>query len=216
MPLTVIVMAMTILFRTARAKRQRRTGVEWRAIVDSISAGLQKSMKPTRIAHFRVHHGWPRPSSCSRPALSPSGRAARHRWTGRSTTWIWPAAGFRRWTRSTRRTSKSLTPRWLFQHGVIDGVSNQTTPVIVDGRDVRDRFARQRLRGRRRRRPSALDLRRDQSHWRRSAGRLRVPQPRRRATRTAWSTRRRARSCSRSTPRPGSRFQASARTARPA
>jgi len=27
---------------------------------------------------------------------------------------------------------KSLTPRWLFQHGVIDGVSNQTTPVIVD------------------------------------------------------------------------------------
>jgi quinohemoprotein ethanol dehydrogenase len=28
---------------------------------------------------------------------------------------------------------KSLTPRWLFQTGVIDGVSNQTTPVIVDG-----------------------------------------------------------------------------------
>src|SRR5580765_5959722 len=27
----------------------------------------------------------------------------------------------------------SLTPRWLFQHGVIDGVSNQTTPVVVDG-----------------------------------------------------------------------------------
>ena len=26
-----------------------------------------------------------------------------------------------------------LSPRWLFQHGVIDGVSNQTTPVIVDG-----------------------------------------------------------------------------------
>ena len=26
-----------------------------------------------------------------------------------------------------------LQPRWLFQHGVIDGVSNQTTPVIVDG-----------------------------------------------------------------------------------
>jgi glucose dehydrogenase len=26
-----------------------------------------------------------------------------------------------------------LTPRWLFQTGVIDGVSNQTTPVIVDG-----------------------------------------------------------------------------------
>ena len=27
----------------------------------------------------------------------------------------------------------TLTPRWLFQTGVIDGVSNQTTPVIVDG-----------------------------------------------------------------------------------
>ena len=27
----------------------------------------------------------------------------------------------------------TLTSRWLFQHGVIDGVSNQTTPVIVDG-----------------------------------------------------------------------------------
>ena len=27
----------------------------------------------------------------------------------------------------------TLTPTWLFQHGVIDGVSNQTTPVIVDG-----------------------------------------------------------------------------------
>ena len=26
-----------------------------------------------------------------------------------------------------------LQPRWLFQHGVIDGVSNQTTPVIGDG-----------------------------------------------------------------------------------
>jgi quinohemoprotein ethanol dehydrogenase len=28
---------------------------------------------------------------------------------------------------------KSLTPRFLFQYGVIDGVSNQTTPVVVDG-----------------------------------------------------------------------------------
>jgi glucose dehydrogenase len=27
---------------------------------------------------------------------------------------------------------KSLTPRWLFQYGIIDGVSNQTTPVVVD------------------------------------------------------------------------------------
>ena len=28
---------------------------------------------------------------------------------------------------------KALVPRWLFQYGIIDGVSNQTTPVIVDG-----------------------------------------------------------------------------------
>ncbi len=27
----------------------------------------------------------------------------------------------------------TLAPRWLFQTGVIDGVSNQTTPVVVDG-----------------------------------------------------------------------------------
>src|SRR6185369_15007954 len=32
-----------------------------------------------------------------------------------------------------RSNVKSLTPRWLFQHGVIDGVSNQTTPIIADG-----------------------------------------------------------------------------------
>jgi quinohemoprotein ethanol dehydrogenase len=32
-----------------------------------------------------------------------------------------------------RSNVKSLTPRWLFQHGVIDGVSNQTTPIVVDG-----------------------------------------------------------------------------------
>jgi quinohemoprotein ethanol dehydrogenase len=32
-----------------------------------------------------------------------------------------------------RSNVRTLVPRWLFQHGVIDGVSNQTTPVIVDG-----------------------------------------------------------------------------------
>ena len=32
-----------------------------------------------------------------------------------------------------RSNVKTLYPRWLFQHGVIDGVSNQTTPVIVNG-----------------------------------------------------------------------------------
>src|SRR5947208_17080898 len=37
-------------------------------------------------------------------------------------------------TQISRANVKTLTPRWLFQHGVIDGVSNQTTPVIVDGR----------------------------------------------------------------------------------
>ena len=33
-----------------------------------------------------------------------------------------------------RSNVNALVPRWLFQHGVIDGVSNQTTPMIVDGR----------------------------------------------------------------------------------
>jgi quinohemoprotein ethanol dehydrogenase len=33
----------------------------------------------------------------------------------------------------TAANVKSLTPRWLFQTGVIDGVSNQTTPIVVDG-----------------------------------------------------------------------------------
>ena len=35
--------------------------------------------------------------------------------------------------RINRSTVKSLVPRWLFQHGVIDGVSNQTTPIVVGG-----------------------------------------------------------------------------------
>ena len=36
-------------------------------------------------------------------------------------------------TQITRDNVKALVPRWIFQHGVIDGVSNQTTPIIVDG-----------------------------------------------------------------------------------
>src|SRR5262245_39496338 len=36
-------------------------------------------------------------------------------------------------TQINRTNVKTLAPRWLFQHGVIDGVSNQTTPVIVEG-----------------------------------------------------------------------------------
>ncbi|HET9131634.1 MAG TPA: PQQ-binding-like beta-propeller repeat protein, partial [Terriglobia bacterium] len=31
-----------------------------------------------------------------------------------------------------RANVKTLTPRWLFQTGIIDGVSNQTTPIVVD------------------------------------------------------------------------------------
>src|SRR5215468_1908366 len=37
-------------------------------------------------------------------------------------------------TQIGRTNVRTLVPRWLFQHGVIDGVSNQTTPVVVDGR----------------------------------------------------------------------------------
>ena len=36
-------------------------------------------------------------------------------------------------TQINRGNVASLMPRWLFQTGVIDGVSNQTTPVIVNG-----------------------------------------------------------------------------------
>ena len=57
---------------------------------------------------------------------------------GRSVNWALhnlDLAGTRFSTLDQINTSnvKSLAPRWLFQHGVIDGVSNQTTPVIVDG-----------------------------------------------------------------------------------
>lgn len=59
---------------------------------------------------------------------------------GRTTTVNWPLhnldlAGTRYspMDQINRSNVKSLTPRWLFQHGVIDGVSNQTTPIIVDG-----------------------------------------------------------------------------------
>ncbi len=33
----------------------------------------------------------------------------------------------------TPENAHRLEPRWLFQHGVIDGVSNQTTPIVIDG-----------------------------------------------------------------------------------
>jgi glucose dehydrogenase len=57
----------------------------------------------------------------------------------------------------SRGNVKTLTPRWLFQHGVIDGVSNQTTPVIVNV-DVRHRLPRQRLCLGCGRRPSTVDI----------------------------------------------------------
>ena len=120
----------------------------------------------------------------------------------------------RRSTRSTRRNVKTLTPRWLFQHGVIDGVSNQTTPVVVDGTmyvtDPRGSVY-------------AVDAADGHLLWTydvtnligggRARG-LHLPQPRRLLRRRRRLHGRRARSCSRSTPRPESRFQASATTAR--
>ena len=36
-------------------------------------------------------------------------------------------------TQINRDNVKTLVPRWIFQHGTIDGVSNQTTPIVVDG-----------------------------------------------------------------------------------
>src|SRR5215208_5345174 len=66
------------------------------------------------------------------PSLTAQSRAA--------TTINWPLhnldlAGTRFSTMDqiNRSNVKTLSPRWLFQHGVIDGVSNQTTPIVVDG-----------------------------------------------------------------------------------
>ena len=64
--------------------------------------------------------------------------AAQGTTAGRSVDWPLhnlDLAGSRFSTLDQIKTSnvKSLTPRWLFQHGVIDGVSNQTTPVVVGG-----------------------------------------------------------------------------------
>ena len=58
--------------------------------------------------------------------------------SGRATDVNWPLhnldlAGSRFSTldQINTRNVKALTPRWLFQYGIIDGVSNQTTPRIV-------------------------------------------------------------------------------------
>ena len=64
--------------------------------------------------------------------------SAQQRNTGTSANWPLhnlDLAGSRFSTLDQINTSNvaALVPRWLFQHGVIDGVSNQTTPVVVDG-----------------------------------------------------------------------------------
>ena len=121
----------------------------------------------------------------------------------------------RRSIRSTASNVKTLAPRWLFQHGVIDGVSNQTTPIIVDGIDVRDRSARQRLRASTP--PTAICSGATTSRNLIGGGaregyvfRNRGVVLRRRRGLHGGA----ARSCSRSTRRPASRSRRSARTAR--
>ena len=71
-------------------------------------------------------------------AVAPSLRAQRQPAVPRNVDWPLhnlDLAGSRYSALDRINTSnvKSLMPRWLFQTGVIDGVSNQTTPVIVDG-----------------------------------------------------------------------------------
>src|SRR5262245_101906 len=70
--------------------------------------------------------------------LTASGLLAQRSATGRNVNWelhnLDLAGGrFSPLEQITRANVATLTPRWLFQTGVIDGVSNQTTPVIVDG-----------------------------------------------------------------------------------
>ncbi len=77
------------------------------------------------------------PSLRSSP-LAPPLDAQQPTSAGRSVDWPLhnlDLAGSRFSTLDQIKTSnvKSLIPRWLFQHGVIDGVSNQTTPVVVGG-----------------------------------------------------------------------------------
>ena len=123
--------------------------------------------------------------------------------TGRSTIWIWREAATPRWIRSTRSNVATLTPRWLFQYGIIDGVSNQTTPVVVDGVMYVTDPARQRLRASTpptdtcsgaTTSPDLIGGGRREGYVFRNRGV---------ATPTASSTRRRDRFCSRSTRKPG-------------
>ena len=113
-----------------------------------------------------------------------------------------------------RSNVATLAPRWLFQTRHHRRRQQSDDAGHRRRLDVRDRSARQRLRARRRRRASALDLRRHRPDRRRRSARLHLPQPRRRATPTAWSTPPRDRFCSRSTRRPASRSQLRQGTAR--
>ena len=171
-------------------------------------------------------HGWLRPDRgrIRQRTSAADGRgaagAAAPPSSGRSVNWALhnlDLAGSRysAMDQITRSNVATLSPRWLFQYGIIDGVSNQTTPVVVDGVMYRDRPARQRLRARRRRRAPALELRRHGSDRRRAPRGLRLPEPRRRVRQRRGVHARRDRFCLRSTRRPANRSRRSGRTARP-
>jgi alcohol dehydrogenase (cytochrome c) len=79
-----------------------------------------------RFAAFAVVLGLAALSLSAQPASNSSGNWALHNLD-------LAGSRFSPLDRITPSNVSTLTPRWLFQHGVIDGVSNQTTPVIVDG-----------------------------------------------------------------------------------
>jgi PQQ-dependent dehydrogenase (methanol/ethanol family) len=67
-------------------------------------------------------------------ALAP----AIHGQSGRTVNWILhnldlAGSRFSPMDQINASNVKSLVPRWLFQYGIIDGVSNQTTPIVVNG-----------------------------------------------------------------------------------
>jgi alcohol dehydrogenase (cytochrome c) len=79
-----------------------------------------------RFAAFAVVLGLAALSLSAQPASNSSGNWALHNLD-------LAGSRFSPLDRITPSNVSTLTPRWLFQHGIIDGVSNQTTPVIVDG-----------------------------------------------------------------------------------
>ena len=84
------------------------------------------SMSIAMLAVAAVAGDWPSRLAAQAPGRPPTANWALHNLD---------LAGTRYSTldQINRSNVKTLTPRWLFQHGVIDGVSNQTTPIIVDG-----------------------------------------------------------------------------------